>query len=167
MTEFKARDRDVYLPAGADWYDFHTGRALRRAARRSRPPRPMSGCRCSCAPASIVPTGPAMQYTRRAARRADHAERLHRRGRRFSLYEDDGVSTAIEQGEFARIPLRWDEATRTLTIGAREGSYPGMVATRAVSVRFHTPGKAEAVDFAENGATRVSYTGKAMTVRMK
>ena len=27
VTAFKARQPRVYLPAGASWYDFHTGRA--------------------------------------------------------------------------------------------------------------------------------------------
>ncbi len=27
VTEFKARSRKVYLPAGADWYDFNSGRS--------------------------------------------------------------------------------------------------------------------------------------------
>ena len=46
----------------------------------------------------------------------------------FDYYEDDGVSYGYERGEFARIPLRYDVAKGTLTIGARSGSYPGMPA---------------------------------------
>ena len=32
-----------------------------------------------------------------------------------------GVSPAYLQGQYARVPIRWNHATRTLTIGAREG----------------------------------------------
>ena len=39
----------------------------------------------------------------------------------FDYYEDDGVSYGYERGEFARIPLRYDAAKGTLTIGARVG----------------------------------------------
>jgi alpha-D-xyloside xylohydrolase len=35
----------------------------------------------------------------------------------FDYYEDDGVSYGYERGEFARIPLRYDAAKGTLTIG--------------------------------------------------
>jgi alpha-D-xyloside xylohydrolase len=85
----------------------------------------------------------------------------------FSLYEDDGVTPEYEKDQFARVPLTWNEAAKTLTIGARQGKYPGMPATRAISVRFHTPGKATAVDFAENTATRVTYDGTAQTITMR
>src|SRR5690606_26429661 len=39
-------------------------------------------------------------------------------------------------GEWSRIPLAWDDAAGVLTIGAREGAYPGMPATRELRVRF-------------------------------
>ena len=85
----------------------------------------------------------------------------------FSLYEDDGVSPAYLQGQYARVPIRWNQATRTLTIGAREGGYAGMPEKRAISVRFYGPGKAVAPDFAENAATRVVYAGKVVSVRKR
>ena len=37
----------------------------------------------------------------------------------FELYEDDGVSYGYEKGEFSRIPIRYDESSGELTIGAR------------------------------------------------
>src|SRR6476660_402848 len=29
VTEYKARSRKVYLPAGTTWYDFYSGRSMR------------------------------------------------------------------------------------------------------------------------------------------
>jgi alpha-D-xyloside xylohydrolase len=116
---------------------------------------------------SIVPTGPEIQYTRE---KLDGPIVLHvftGADGAFSVYEDDGVSEAFAKGQFARIPVTWNEAARTLSIGAREGSYPGIAAKRAISVRFHTPGKAEAPDFSEESATRVVYEGKALTVKLR
>ena len=52
----------------------------------------------------------------------------------FTLYEDDGVSHGYEKGAFATIPLRWHDATRTLTIGKREGAFPGMLTRRTFQV---------------------------------
>ena len=40
----------------------------------------------------------------------------------------------MERGEFARIPIDWNDATRTLTIGARRGTYPGVPASRTFTV---------------------------------
>ena len=39
-------------------------------------------------------------------------------------------------GQHAQIPLTWNNASKTLTIGARSGSYTGMPATRTFNVVF-------------------------------
>lgn len=44
----------------------------------------------------------------------------------FTLYDDAGDGYQYEKGEFSEIPLKWDDAKKTLTIVARCGSYPGM-----------------------------------------
>jgi hypothetical protein len=43
-----------------------------------------------------------------------------------------------ERGAFTRIPVRWNEATKTLTIGRREGSFPGMLTDRTFEIVFVT-----------------------------
>ncbi len=54
----------------------------------------------------------------------------------FQLYEDAGNSYAYEKGEHAVIPIHWNEGTNTLTIGARDGSYPQMAQQRTFDVVF-------------------------------
>ena len=75
---------------------------------------------------SIIPTGPEVMYT--DEKPADPITLLVYAGANgdFTLYEDDGVTYGYEKGALARIPIRWNDATRTLTIGKREGSFPGM-----------------------------------------
>ena len=46
------------------------------------------------------------------------------------------MSYGYEQGQFATIPLAWDEAKGTLTVGPRRGSFPGMLAKRQLRVVF-------------------------------
>src|SRR3546814_13734808 len=84
-----------------------------------------------------------------------------------SLYEDDGTSPAYQQGKFARVPIAWNEATGTLTIGAREGGYEGMPAKRAISVRFYGKDRATAPDFAENPAISLVYDGEPLVVKRR
>ncbi|MCR5179881.1 MAG: DUF5110 domain-containing protein [Bacteroidaceae bacterium] len=48
----------------------------------------------------------------------------------FTLYEDDGVTTAYEQGLCSRITFAWDDSRQTLTIGRRRGTFPSMNSTR-------------------------------------
>ena len=164
VTEFGARSRQVWLPAGADWYDFATG-AFAKGGQSVKADAPRERMPLYVRAGSIIPTGPAVQWT---GEQPDGPIVLHvytGANGAFSLYEDDGLSPGYKQGKFARVPIRWDEAAGTLTIGAREGGYSNMPGKRAVSVRFHTPGRAEAADFSENGAASYVYDGKEITVR--
>ena len=164
VTVFKATSRDVYLPAGAGWYDFRTGgyysggvTIKANAPRESMPLYVRAG--------SIVPTGPAIQWT---GEQPDGPIVLHvftGADGSFSLYQDDGLSPGYKKGEFARVPIKWDEASGTLTIGERQGSYPGMPGKRAISVRFYGRDKAVAPDFSENPAISLVYTGKELVVK--
>ena len=42
----------------------------------------------------------------------------------------------VTEGAHATIPFSWDEATQTLTIGDRAGTFPGMLETRTFRVVF-------------------------------
>ena len=117
------------------WYDFHTGAPPRRRPehrRRGAAARMPLFVRAG----SIVPVGPEIQYT--AEKPGAPITLLVFTGAdgSFELYEDDGVSYGYERGEFARIPLRYDAAKDTLTIGARSGSYKGMPEKRTFRVRW-------------------------------
>ena len=81
VTEYKARSRKLYLPAGASWYDFYTARAC-RAARRSTPPRRTNACRYSSARARSCRPGP-RSSTPPNKPVAGHAQCLHRRERQL------------------------------------------------------------------------------------
>ena len=121
VTAFHARSRDVYLPAGRALVRFPHRPRRRRAGARSTPTRPMSGCRCSCAPDRSCRPGPAVQTT---AERADPPLTLHvftGADGAFTLYEDDGVSRHICTAPSRASRSRWNEASGTLTIGARQG----------------------------------------------
>ncbi|MES1199334.1 MAG: DUF5110 domain-containing protein, partial [Pseudomonadota bacterium] len=82
----------------------------------------------------------------------------------YSLYEDDGASYGYQRGEFSRIPVNYDDATGTVTIGARAGSFPGMVANRTINVRFISGANRNATNFDARADRSVRYTGAAVTV---
>lgn len=164
VTEFKARSRQVWLPAGSGWYDFATG-AFHKGGQTITAAAPREWMPLFVRAGAIVPTGADVQWT---GEQPDGPIVLHvftGANGSFSLYEDDGTSPGYKSGKFARVPVKWDEASGTLTIGARQGEYPGMPGKRAVSVRFYAPGKASAPDFAENAATSLVYEGKEIIVR--
>ena len=45
----------------------------------------------------------------------------------FTLYEDENDNYNYEKGAYATIPIHWDDAKHTLTIGERQGHFPGML----------------------------------------
>jgi alpha-glucosidase len=56
----------------------------------------------------------------------------------YSVYEDSGVSVEYQRGVFARTPIKAAQNGDTLRveIGPVEGSYPGMLKTRAYELRL-------------------------------
>jgi len=167
--------REVYLPrdpslaaraTGDGWYDFWTG-AFKEAGLRFQAPAPYESLPVFVRAGSILPMGPELQYT--AEKPADPLTLWVYTGRdgRFDLYEDDGVSYGYEQGQFATIPLQWDEAKGALTIGTRTGSFPGMLAKRQVRVVFVSKDAAVPHSAAPAAASTVVYDGKAVVVPRK
>ncbi len=63
VHKFKARTRMVYLPAGADWYDFHTGERHAGGGQALVAKAPLGRMPLFVRAGSIVPVGPAIQYS--------------------------------------------------------------------------------------------------------
>ena len=125
-------ERGVYLPAGTDWYDFWTGVRTGGGAEVMRA-APIERIPLEVKAGSILPLGPAIEY---AGQAADPIELRIYPGANgdFNLYEDEGDSYRYEQGARSIIPLHWDDAARTLIVGARVGSYAGMAAGHTFNV---------------------------------
>jgi alpha-D-xyloside xylohydrolase len=169
VTTYQARSRDVYLPPTAGgWFDFWTGRAV-AGGQHVDAAAPFETLPVYVRAGSIVPIGPELQYT--SEKPADPITLFVYAGAdaSFSLYEDDGTSYGYERGAFARVPIRWHDASRTLTIGSRTGTFPGMLATRTFRVVVISAAKPVAFSFepAADAAAdaSVSYRGRAITKR--
>jgi alpha-D-xyloside xylohydrolase len=164
VTEYKARSRKVYLPAGTRWYDFYSGKSV-SGGRTINAAAPYERMPLFVRAGSIIPTGPAIQHTGNNSHSPVTLDVYTGADGRFSLYEDDGVSRQYLNGRYSRIPLRWDERTKTLTIGAREGNgYAGMAGRRDIRVRWITPGRLLNFDAADR---TVTYMGAPLAVRMR
>jgi alpha-D-xyloside xylohydrolase len=163
VYEYHARSRQVYLPAGTDWYDFNTGvksaggKALDVAAPLARMPLFVRA-------GSIVPVGPDIQYT--AEKPGDPITLFVFTGAdgTFALYEDDGVSYEYEKGQFSYIPIRYDAAQGKLIIGARTGSFTGMPEERTFRVRWIKEGGKAPADLDAPVDVAVSYKGAEIMV---
>jgi alpha-D-xyloside xylohydrolase len=165
VTEFRARTRDVYLPAGTRWYDFYTGRTYDGGQTVSAD-APLTRMPLFVRAGSIVPTGPAIEYTDQNL--AGPITLFVYRGTdgAFDLYEDDGETYGHQSGAFTRIPIRYDDASGNVTIGAREGEYPGMVVRRSFNIRWISGPSSSAADFDAPPDRTVRYSGSEVIVRL-
>ena len=115
----------VYLPADTLWYDFYTGVGY-DGGQEILADAPLDTMPLYVRAGSVIPMTSGLQY---AMEKNDAPLELHvypGADGTFTLYDDAGNDYAYEQGEYAQIPLHYDEAAGTLTIGERTGSYRGM-----------------------------------------
>jgi len=82
----------------------------------------------------------------------------------FTLYEDDGLTYDYEKGAYATIPIHWDEVKHTLTLGPRQGNFPGMVGRRTFRIVWVAPGHGVGVNPAEPADKVVEYEGQVLSV---
>jgi alpha-D-xyloside xylohydrolase len=163
ITEYKARERAVYLPQGR-WYDFWTGASI-DGGRTIDASAPLDRIPVHVRAGSILPMGPDLQYT--SEKPADPVTLFVYAGAdgRFRLYEDDGGTYGYERGAFSWIPFEWNDGARTLTTAARQGRFSGMPASRTFRVVLVGPGSAVGVTVEAPEAKDVSYDGASVTVR--
>ena len=129
----QAKSTTKYLPKGATWYDFWTnkqykgGQDVTLETTLDRVPMFVRA-------GSILPLGPEMQYVGEKA--WDNLELRIYPGANgsFTLYEDEGDNYNYEKGQYATITFQWNDKARTLTIGERKGSYPGMLQKRQFTI---------------------------------
>ena len=133
-VDFKAQKTATkYLPSGAEWYDFWTGKRFKggqKVTLQTQLDRVPMFVRAG----SILPLGPEMQYT--GEKSWDDLEIRIYPGAdgTFVLYEDEGDNYNYEKGVFATIAFQWNNKSQTLTIGNRQGTYPGMLESRHFTV---------------------------------
>ncbi|GAB4520942.1 MAG: glycoside hydrolase family 31 protein [Amphiplicatus sp.] len=164
VYEFGARMRRLYLPAGAAWYDFHTGERYDGGAWIDAA-APLARMPLFVRAGSIVPMGPDVQY---ASEKPDGDITLHvytGADGAFALYEDDGLTYAYERGAWSRIPIAYDDARGVLTIGAREGAYEGMPRARAFHVKWISPEGGDGFSFDAAPDVSVRYAGETVIIR--
>jgi alpha-D-xyloside xylohydrolase len=142
-----------YLPKGTDWYDFSTGKRY-KGGQMVKLTTSLQDVPMFVRAGSIVPLGPVMQYV--GEKTWDDLEIRVYPGAdgQFTLYEDEGDSYNYEKGMYSTITFQWNDRTHTLTIGARQGSYPGMLQKRQFTLVL------------PDGTTKtISYNGAEVVVK--
>ena len=164
VTQPGAATRPVYLPAGTSWTDFWTGQTL-QGGQTVTAPALIDRMPLYVRAGSILPLGPYLQYV--AEKPADPIELRVYRGANgaLTLYEDEGDNTNYERGLYATIPIGWNDKAHTLTLGARAGHFPGMLARRTFHIVWVGPGRGVGVAPSPAADRTVTYDGRVVTVK--
>jgi alpha-D-xyloside xylohydrolase len=83
----------------------------------------------------------------------------------FTLYEDEGDGYDYEKGVYATIRFQWEDGKRQLTIGDRQGSFPGMLEQRTFHVVLVKPGNGGGMDLVTKPDEVIRYDGKEIIVK--
>lgn len=166
VTAYKAKSRSVYLPAGANWYDAYTGKYL-AGGKTITADAPYDRMPLYIRAGSIIPAGPEIQYT--AEKPADPLTLYVYTGKdgSFSLYEDENLNYNYEKGVYSQIDFSYKEATNTLIIGKRTGSFPGMLQNRTFNIVRISPSTPAPLALTDTKVGRViKYTGEELTIKI-
>jgi len=158
-----ATKRMVYLPRGGEWYDFWTGEKATGGATVEKT-APIERIPLDIRAGSILPMGPEVEY---AGQASDPIELRIYQGANgdFNLYEDEGDSYRYVDGAYTAIPIHWDDAQRSLTIGARKGSFAGMPKEHRFNVVVVSPGHGVGGDVTEKPDKAIRYNGTQITLK--
>ena len=166
VTEQGATSREVYLPPAAGWYDFWTGAQV-HGDQHVQAAAPLDRIPLYVKAGSILPLGPDEEYAAQAADGPVELRIYRGADGDFTLYNDGGDSYDYEKGAHAVIPMHWDDASSTLTLGARVRSYPGMAPKRRFRVVLVGLGHGAGAQAAASGDREIEYEGQSVSVVLK
>ena len=143
-----------YLPRGTRWYDFWTGKAY-NGGQNVTLTTTIDRTPIFVKAGSILPLGPEMEYVGQKSWENLEIRIYPGADGTFTLYEDEGDGYNYEKGVYATIPFLWNDSKRTLTIGQRKGTYPGMLSSRQFTVILP-----------DGSSHKVSYDGTQQDIKL-
>ena len=166
VSENKARNRSVYFPEGRGWYDLYTGRKVIDQSRKLVVDAPLERIPVYVPEGSIIPFGPAMEWSDEKPAELIHLYIYGGRDAQFTLYEDEGTNYNYEHGKYATIDIRYDDARRTVTIGKRNGQFDGMLKQRRFNIVYVTDGHPQPLNLDSPEGIMTPYAGKEVVVNL-
>jgi alpha-D-xyloside xylohydrolase len=163
-TETKEQTRKVYLPAGREWYDFWTGDTL-SGGRTIFSPAPIDKIPLFVKAGSIIPMGPFVQYAAEKPSAPIEVRIYPGADGSFTLYEDENDNYNYEKGIFSTISFFWNDAKRQLTIGKRQGIYPGMPVERTFQIVIVKKDNRNGVELAGTPDRTLPYQGSEKVIQ--
>jgi alpha-D-xyloside xylohydrolase len=165
ITQPGSTRREVYLPQASAWYDFWTGGRIEGNTVESS--APLNRIPVYVRAGSIVPLGPVVQN---AAAPTDMLEVRVYPGAdaSFEWYSDAGDTYDYEKGERRIVPMHWEDATRTLTLGDAIGKYPGVPGRIRIVLVVVREGHGAGIEVTEDSSDgETLYDGKAARIKVR
>ncbi|MBN1145219.1 MAG: DUF5110 domain-containing protein [Bacteroidales bacterium] len=159
------KKQDVYLPKGVDWIDFWTGEKKPGGQVVSKDV-PVEVIPLYVKAGSVIPVGPRVQYA--TEKKWDNLEVRIYVGAdgKFTLYEDENDNYNYEKGVYSTITFTWNDKSKTLTIGDRQGSFPGMLSERKFSIVLVSGNKGIGMEVTEAFDRTIIYKGKKLVTKL-
>jgi alpha-D-xyloside xylohydrolase len=129
----KPKTRDVYLPEGANWSDYWTGKNYEGGKSYSFD-APIEKIPILVKQGSILPLGPEIQYADENPFGELEIRVYQGADGEFVLYEDEGDNLNYQSGKYSLIKFTYTESSKKLKILKREGSFDGMKQERVFKV---------------------------------
>jgi alpha-glucosidase (family GH31 glycosyl hydrolase) len=113
VTDQGATSREVYLPAGTDWYNFWTNERV-KGGQTITVAAPIDTIPLFVRAGSIIPLGTAVENAHQVQVIAQVSV-YPGADASFTLFSDDGTTYAYEKGAGSITRLHWDDAKQLLT----------------------------------------------------
>ena len=167
VGEYQKYSREVYLPKQKGWYDFYTG-AYHAGGQTIVADAPYDKIPVFIPEGAILPIGPEMQWSDEKKPELIDLYVYAGKDGSYTLYEDEGTNYNYEKGKYAVIDFKYDDARKQVSIGARKGSFDGMLQKRRFNIILVDQKKKQGVNLAKSPKGKVvKYSGQAITVKLK
>ena len=167
VGEYQKYTRNVYLPKQNGWYDFYTGKHY-AGGQTIVADAPYEKIPVFCPEGAILPVGPEMEWSDEKKPELIDLYVYAGKDGNFTIYEDEGTNYNYEKGKYSIIDIHYNDAQKTLTIGARKGSFDGMLQKRRFNVVLVSTQNGQGVNLAKAPKGKmVKYAGQAVTVKLK
>ena len=172
---YKARNRSVYFPQQCGWYNLYTGEKVMDSEaienresvnRKLIVDAPYEQIPVFVREGAIIPFGPQMEWSDEKPAELINLYVYAGQDGEFQLYEDEGTNYNYEKGKYATIDIRYDDQTRTVSFGQRNGQFPGMLKQRRFNVVLITGDAPRPLNLDNPEGRMVEYNGKAVSVKL-
>ena len=162
---YKARNRSVYFPKQCGWYNLYTNEYI-AGGQMQVVDAPYEQIPVFVREGAIIPFGPEMQWSDEKPAELINLYVYAGQDGQFQLYEDEGTNYNYEKGKYATIDITYDDATKTVSFGARKGQFNGMLKNRRFNVVLITKDHPKPLDLVNPEGKMVEYNGKAVSASL-